>query len=124
MGKVRLNDDQEVVALIREGLKRTGGYCPCPLARTPENKCMQELKGFARVSLEAGESKTVSIPLDDKAFRYWNDPANCWAVEGGTYVVRVGASCEDIRLEAEVTVEGTGQSDPYAGIALPHYVGG
>lgn len=85
---------------------------------------MQELKGFVRVSLEAGESKTVSIPLDDKAFRYWNDPANCWAVEGGTYVVRVGASCEDIRLEAEVTVEGTGQSDPYAGIALPHYAGG
>ena len=42
MGKVRLNDDQEVVALIREGLKRTGGYCPCRLARTPENKCMCE----------------------------------------------------------------------------------
>ena len=85
---------------------------------------MQELKGFARVSLEAGESKTVSIPLDDKAFRYWNDPANCWAVEGGTYMIRVGASCEDIRLEAEVTVEGTGQSDSYASIALPHYAGG
>ena len=42
MGKVRLNDDQEVVALIREGLKRTDGYCPCRLARTPENKCMCE----------------------------------------------------------------------------------
>ena len=42
MGKVRLNDDQEVVALIREGLKRTGGYCPCRLACTPENKCMCE----------------------------------------------------------------------------------
>ena len=42
MGKVRLNDDQEVVALIREGLKRTGGYCPCRLAHTPENKCMCE----------------------------------------------------------------------------------
>lgn len=42
MGKVRLNDDQEIVALIREGLKRTGGYCPCRLARTPENKCMCE----------------------------------------------------------------------------------
>ena len=42
MGKVRLNDDQEVVALIREGLKQTGGYCPCRLAHTPENKCMCE----------------------------------------------------------------------------------
>ena len=40
--KVRLNEDKEVVAKIREGLKRTGGYCPCRLARTEENKCMCE----------------------------------------------------------------------------------
>ena len=32
--KVRLNEDKDVVAKIREGLKRTGGYCPCRLART------------------------------------------------------------------------------------------
>ena len=38
--KVRLNEDKDVVAKIREGLKRTGGYCPCRLARTEENKCM------------------------------------------------------------------------------------
>ena len=41
-GKVRLNEDKEVVARIKEGLKRTGGYCPCRLARTEENKCMCE----------------------------------------------------------------------------------
>lgn len=40
--KVRLNEDKEVVARIKEGLKRTGGYCPCRLARTKENKCMCE----------------------------------------------------------------------------------
>lgn len=40
--KVRLNEDKEVVARIKEGLKRTGGYCPCRLARTEENKCMCE----------------------------------------------------------------------------------
>jgi ferredoxin-thioredoxin reductase catalytic subunit len=38
--KIRLNEDQEIVNTIREGLKRTGGYCPCRLERTPENKCM------------------------------------------------------------------------------------
>ena len=37
---VRLNDDQEMVQMIREGLKRTGGYCPCRLERTEENKCI------------------------------------------------------------------------------------
>ena len=38
--KVRLNEDQEIVRTIREGLRRTGGYCPCRLARTEENRCM------------------------------------------------------------------------------------
>ena len=37
---VKLNGDQEVVKMIREGLKRTGGYCPCRLERTEENKCI------------------------------------------------------------------------------------
>ena len=37
---VRLNEDKEMVKSIREGLKRTGGYCPCRLQRTEENKCI------------------------------------------------------------------------------------
>ena len=42
---VRLNQDKEVVALIREGLKKKEGYCPCRLARIEENKCIcQEFK--------------------------------------------------------------------------------
>ena len=38
--KIRLNDNQEIVQTIREGLRCTGGYCPCRLEKTPENKCM------------------------------------------------------------------------------------
>lgn len=37
---VRFNEDSSVVEAIREGLKRTGGYCPCKRERTEENKCM------------------------------------------------------------------------------------
>ena len=37
---VRLNGDPEVVRTAREGLKRTGGYCPCRIQRTEENKCI------------------------------------------------------------------------------------
>ena len=37
---VRLNEDKEMVASIKEGLKRTGGYCPCRLERSEENKCI------------------------------------------------------------------------------------
>ena len=42
MGKVRLNEDREVVALIQEGLKRTGGYCPCRRERKEEYCCICE----------------------------------------------------------------------------------
>lgn len=38
--KIRLNEDAAVVARVKEGLRQTGGYCPCRLARTEENKCM------------------------------------------------------------------------------------
>ena len=37
---VRLNEDKEVVATVKAGLKRTGGYCPCRLQKTEETKCM------------------------------------------------------------------------------------
>ncbi len=39
---VRFNEDKEVVARIKEGLKAKEGYCPCRLAKTPENKCICE----------------------------------------------------------------------------------
>lgn len=38
--KITENTDPKIVKAIREGLERTGGYCPCRLERTPENKCM------------------------------------------------------------------------------------
>ena len=84
----------------------------------------QELKAFTKVWLEAGESKTVTLPLDDKAFRYWNTKTDSWEVEGGTYEFRVGASSADIRLTAAVEVNGTSAPTPYAGTALPHYTSG
>lgn len=42
---VRLNENKEVVAQIKKGIRDNGGYCPCRLAKTPENKCIcQEFK--------------------------------------------------------------------------------
>ena len=38
--KIRFNENEDVVAAVKEGLKRTGGYCPCRLARTEDFKCM------------------------------------------------------------------------------------
>lgn len=38
--KISFNSNEEIVKNIKEGLKRTGGYCPCRLERIEENKCM------------------------------------------------------------------------------------
>ena len=37
---VRFNSDKEIVKTIQEGLKRTGGYCPCKIEKTEDTKCM------------------------------------------------------------------------------------
>ena len=38
--KIRLNEDEEVVKMIKQGLKEKDGYCPCRLEKTEDNKCM------------------------------------------------------------------------------------
>ena len=38
--KVTLNPDEKIVKVVKEGLERTGGYCPCRRERTEENKCI------------------------------------------------------------------------------------
>lgn len=81
----------------------------------------EELKGFAKVMLEPGESKVVTIKLDDKAFRYFNVKTNGWEVEGGTYELRVAASSDDVRLTASVEVSGTNAPNPYAGVDVTPY---
>jgi len=40
MSRVRYNENKTVVDTIKEGLKKTGGYCPCKREKTEENKCM------------------------------------------------------------------------------------
>ena len=61
----------------------------------------KELKGFAKVFMQAGECKTVTIPLDDKAFRYWNVKTDRWETEGGSYQLLVGGRVKDIPLSRE-----------------------
>jgi beta-glucosidase len=85
---------------------------------------VQELKGFTKVFLQPGESKKIRIPLDDKAFRYWNVKTRRWEIECGEYEIRIGASSEDIRLTAKIAVEGTGAPAPYYAAELPSYYTG
>lgn len=84
----------------------------------------KELKGFQKVFIKAGESKKISIDFDDKTFRYWNVRTNQWEIEGGSYIVMIGASCLDIRLTAEMQVQGTTEIYPYYTNRMPSYYSG
>ena len=66
----------------------------------------KELKAFARVSLQPGQTRTVTleIPLDD--LRYWNVERNGWELEPGRLELLLGAASDDIRRTASVTVTG------------------
>ncbi len=71
------------------------------------NRPVRELKGFAKIALEAGESKTVTFKLDKRAFAYYEPKIHDFYVESGEFAVEIGASSRDIRLSTEVQVNGT-----------------
>ena len=67
----------------------------------------KELKGFAKVELEPGETRTVSIPLDFRAFAYYHPGYRRWITEDGAFDILVGASSADIRCGETVTLQST-----------------
>jgi beta-glucosidase len=72
----------------------------------------KELKAFAIVALEAGESREVTLTVRRADLAYWHVRADRWVVEGGDYVVAVGASSSDIRSTVSVSVAGDAVSLP------------
>ncbi len=67
---------------------------------------VHELKGFEKISLQPGETKTVTFFLKDRDFAYYDPETRDWFVEKGMYGIEIGASCRDIRLAGEVSVNG------------------
>ena len=109
IGKV----DGKEIAQLYVGLKDSNVIRP-----------LKELKGFAKVFLKAGETCKVTIPFDDKTFRYFNTKTNKWEVEKGVYDIYICASIDDIRLRSTIAKEGTTTEVPYQKIDLPHYFSG
>jgi beta-glucosidase len=62
----------------------------------------KELKGFSRVSLQPGETKSVAIPLNTRSFAYYDVNGKEWRAEKGTYEVLVGNSSDDVALRGTV----------------------
>lgn len=83
----------------------------------------RELKGFAKVQLDAHESKTVRIEFDRYTFRHFDTESNAWHVESGEWTLMVGANVEDILLTATHEVKGDVDPRP-ADPALGSYLTG
>jgi beta-glucosidase len=117
-----LNADEKQVTFTLTNAGRVAGaevaqvYIGCKNSRIYRPR--KELKGFVKVFLAPGESKEVTVPLDDKAFRYFDIATNQFEVEGGEYEISVAASVSDVKLTATVSVRGTAEP---AAQALPSY---
>jgi beta-glucosidase len=72
--------------------------------KPPVTRPDKELKGFAKVALKPGETRTVTLTLGPRAFAYYDPEAKAWQVAKGRYELLVGASSRDIRLRGAVDV--------------------
>ena len=64
----------------------------------------QQLRGFGRITLKPGETRTVTLKLPANTLAYWDEARQGWTVEPGPVRLRVGAASADIRLERTVQV--------------------
>lgn len=109
--KTKVTDDG--VKLSFE-IKNTGEVAADEIAQiylspTSDNQTLRpiQLQGFKRVSLQPGESKTVSVRLFEDQFGFYtHDGERRWNIQPGQYIVKVGASSADIRLQETVTLSG------------------
>ena len=68
---------------------------------------LKELKGYEKVSLNPGETKTVTMTLDKRSFAWYNTDLHDWYAATGTYKILIGASSRDIRLTRDIHLTST-----------------
>jgi beta-glucosidase len=65
---------------------------------------LKELKGFAKIFLKVGESKTVRFKLQEQAFSFYSTRDGKWIIENGEFRIHIGRSSQDIRCRKEYTL--------------------
>jgi beta-glucosidase len=81
---------------------------------------VRELKGFAKVALEPGESQQVRIALDQRAFSFWSDLLGRWVVEAGDFAIEVGHHSRNLPLSGTVTVDAPSIAAPITASSTLH----
>lgn len=87
-------------------------------------RAKRELKGFEKVFLKPGESKRVTITLEERDFAYYHAALGDWAVEPGDYRIGIGSSIQSIHLEHIVTKDGESVPCEHTKEQFPHYFSG
>ena len=108
--RIRDTESLTVTATVRNTGSRAGKAVAQLYVGDPEStliRPVRELKGFAKVALEPGESREVSFVLDKRAFAAWNQQIRDWHVETGAFTIEVGSSSRDLPLKGTVEVEST-----------------
>jgi beta-glucosidase len=90
----------------REGADVAQVYVAEPGAKV--SRPAKELKGFARINLKAGETKTATIVLDGRAFAYYDVDAKQWHADPNEFEILVGRSSQDIELRGNLTLSAAG----------------
>ena len=81
---------------------------------------VRELKGFAKVGLEPGESGQVTISLDQRAFSFWSELLGRWVVEAGEFAIEAGPHSRDLPLTRTVTVDAPSIAAPLTADSTLH----
>jgi beta-glucosidase len=108
--RIRDTDTLTVTATVRNTGSRAGKAVAQLYVGDQESTLLRpvrELKGFAKVLLQPGESREVSFTLDKRTFAVWNRQIHDWYVETGAFTIEVGSSSRDLPLKGTVEVEST-----------------
>lgn len=102
------DDSYEAVFSVKNIGSRAGAtvpqlYVSAPKSSVPRPK--KELKGFTKLMLQPGESRQVVLPLDARAFAYFDMAAKRWRADPGTYRVLIGDSTEQIALNGAIRLD-------------------
>jgi len=103
-----LKDSMVVSVNVKNTGKRDGEEVVQLYVSYPDSKVerpIKQLKGFKRVFIHAGESKTVEIPLKAMDLAYWNVEKHAFIVEKGRVKLMIGSSSDDIKLTKSIDVK-------------------
>lgn len=121
-----VNEDGVLFAITNTGNVKGTEVAQLYIGRKSDTvyRPVRELKGFKRVTLKPGEKQFVTIPFDDKSFRFFDTRTNTWEIETGTYDIMIGKDAEHIIFEEQLMVDGTVPDGRYSSQSTPDYFSG